>query len=410
MNSGGFDTFHTHAEFVGVGGSGEGFLGGDNLLHDQFGEHLVEVDGPGAFFASDDGPEFAFAFFKDVFFDVGGVQHHFDDGDALQFRVDGGDEFLEGDGDEVCGEGLADVGVLFLGEELQEAGDGTWGAGGVNGGEDQVAGFGGLDRCLEGEAVAHFTDEDDVGVFTHEGADGGFIGFDVEADFALVDVGFVIHVEIFDGVFDGDDVDVFGFVDLFEHRGDGGGFTGTGDAGHYDDALFAVGDFGKDVGEPQFGVAGDFGVDAAGDDGGGAALPEYVDAEAFGFGHGVSHVKCAMEVIGGELLGIEHFGDHGVDLSGGERIGFEGFEFAIDADAGDGVGFNVDIGAVDGGDGLEISINAFFLATAVVRAGGDGFFDGGHLFGHDSSPAILGTTFTTTTPYTEYAKFGPRTR
>ncbi len=58
---------------------------------------------------------------------------------------------------------------------------------GVQGAEDQVAGFGGGDGGAGGFQVAHFADEDHVGVLAeHVAKAAGEIG-DVAADFALLD-------------------------------------------------------------------------------------------------------------------------------------------------------------------------------------------------------------------------------
>ena len=95
------------------------------------------------------------------------------------------------------------------------------GAGGVNGAEHQVAGFGGVDGGLERVAVAHFADEDDVGVLAHGVLEGRVPVGHVEADFALVDDGFLVGEHELDRVFDGQNVQRFALVDVVEHRGDG---------------------------------------------------------------------------------------------------------------------------------------------------------------------------------------------
>ena len=58
---------------------------------------------------------------------------------------------------------------------------------GVQGGEDQVAGFGGGDGGAGGLQVAHFADQDDVRVLTqHVPQAAGEVGH-VAADLALLD-------------------------------------------------------------------------------------------------------------------------------------------------------------------------------------------------------------------------------
>ncbi len=233
-----------------------------------------------------------------------------------------------------------------------------------------MTGFRGLDGGLKSHAIAHFADEDDVGIFAHHGADAVLVGVAVEANLALVDEGFFVGVGEFDGVFDGDDVDVFGVVDLFDHGGDGGGFSGAGNARHDDEALLAVGDFGEDVGQAEVGIVRDFGVDAAGNDAAGAALAEDVDAKAFDAAHGVGEIDGAVLVVLGELLGVEHLFDHPLDFVGREGFGLERAKFAADADARDCIRLDVDVGAVHRREGFEEGIDAVFFRGVVRRERG----------------------------------------
>ncbi len=53
--------------------------------------------------------------------------------------------------------------MLVDGKVAEDALDGLNGVEGVKSAEDEVTGFGGVEGCLHGFAVAHFTYEDDVG-------------------------------------------------------------------------------------------------------------------------------------------------------------------------------------------------------------------------------------------------------
>ena len=107
----------------------------------------------------------------------------------------------------------------------------------MEGTEDQVSGFGGFDGDGDGFEVAHFADEDDIGVFAQGGAQRGLKAFGVDVDFALVDEAAFVGVNELDGVFDGDDVGGAVAVDVVDHGGEGGGFTGASGASDDDEAF-----------------------------------------------------------------------------------------------------------------------------------------------------------------------------
>ena len=97
--------------------------------------------------------------------------------------------------------------------------------------EDDVAGFGRLDGGVDRLQVAHFADEDDVGVHTQGPADAfGEVGH-VDADLALVDRALLVLVVILDRVFQRDDVPIVVLVDEVDHAGQAGRLAGAGRAG-----------------------------------------------------------------------------------------------------------------------------------------------------------------------------------
>jgi hypothetical protein len=91
----------------------------------------------------------------------------------------------------------------------------------VDGSEDEVSGFGGVDGGFEGFAVTHFADEHDIGVFADCVFHGDVEVDDILANFALVDEAFVGCVDEFDGVLDGQNMLVHIPIDPVEHGGDG---------------------------------------------------------------------------------------------------------------------------------------------------------------------------------------------
>ena len=103
--------------------------------------------------------------------------------------------------------------------------------------KDQVAGLGRCQGGLDGLQVAHFTDQDNIRVFTQNRPQGIAEAVSVLADLTLVDGALVRLVDILDRVFEGDDVFLPRMVDLVKDRGEGGGLTGTGLARDKDNAL-----------------------------------------------------------------------------------------------------------------------------------------------------------------------------
>ena len=92
----------------------------------------------------------------------------------------------------------------------------------MDGAKDEVSGFGGADGGFEGFLIAHFADEYDIGVFTDECAEG-IVEIDaIDTDLTLVDECFGILEDVFDGIFDGDDMNGFSLVDVLEHGRNGG--------------------------------------------------------------------------------------------------------------------------------------------------------------------------------------------
>lgn len=126
----------------------------------------------------------------------------------------------------------------------------------------------------------------------------------------LVNGGLVVGEDVFDGVFECDDVDGLALVHIVEHRGDRGGLAGAGDARKENDSLRLHGDLGHDVGEVEILEAADVGGDETGGDGELAARLEEVDAEAVALVVVVGEVDGPVLVeIGELLLGEDVLGD-----------------------------------------------------------------------------------------------------
>ena len=182
---------------------------------------------------------------------------------------------------------------------------------GVQCGENHVAGFGGQQRGGNGFEVAHFADQNHVGVLTQSSAQRRRKIRGVHFDFALVDEAALVAVQEFDGVFDGDEVIGAVGVDAVDHRGERGGLTGTGGSRYENQAALLFANLANDVRQIQFFDGADLGGDDAEHHADVAALLENVDAEAAEAGDAVRHIKFGgfLEFL---LLAVGHHAEgHG---------------------------------------------------------------------------------------------------
>src|SRR5579862_9981912 len=168
---GGADTLDAQFEFVGVGGADQGFIEGDELLAVKVEERLIESLHAVLGAAGGDGVvnEASLVGVDDAIADVGGGDHDFNGGDAA-LVVGAANEALRNDGFEGGGELQTNLFLLGRREDRDDALDRFRGIESVQGRENQVAGFGGEQSGGNGFQVAHFADQDDVGVLTKGGA------------------------------------------------------------------------------------------------------------------------------------------------------------------------------------------------------------------------------------------------
>src|SRR5262249_36960751 len=138
---------------------------------------------------------------------------------------------------------------------------------------------------------AHFADEDYVRVLTQGSAQRGGKRRGIYFDFALIDETFLIAMQIFDRVLDGDDVLGAQGVDAVNHGGERGGLTGAGGAGGENQPALLFANLGEDAGQFEFFNRANLSGDDAQHHADVAALLEDVDAEAAEAGHAVGHVE-----------------------------------------------------------------------------------------------------------------------
>ena len=331
------------AEFVGVEAVGEGGVAIDAAELDEFGEGLVHGHHAFGFAGGDEGAHLVVLAGADEIADGGGGDHDFDRGVEAGV-ADGGDELLRDDREQGEGELLAKLGLVAGGEAVEDAGHGLGGVVGVERGEDEVTGFGGGERGGHGFGVAHFADEDDVGVLAEDGADGLGEGGRVVADLDLLHDGIAVGVLVLDGIFDGDDVVAAAGVDDVDEGGHGGGFAAAGGAGEQDQALLALHKAGEDGREVEGFEGGDLRREETDAGGERAALIVEVGAEA---ADGAAEEAEVEGAFGFEFLSVgrgEERQEHGAKFVGGERLaGGEG-EGAVDAEGDRCAGYEDDVG------------------------------------------------------------------
>ena len=112
----------------------------------------------------------------------------------------------------------------------------------------------------------------------------------VDADLALVDDRLVVAVQVFDRVFDGDDVGRARAVDVVDHRGQRRALAAAGGAGDEHQAALFGGDFLQHRRQAELLDAAHAHRNDAQDHADGAALLEDVAAEAAEPGHAVGEV------------------------------------------------------------------------------------------------------------------------
>src|SRR5229473_2925482 len=316
---GGANALDAELKFVGVGGARQSFVEGDELLGVQVEERLIE--GLHAVLASAGGDgvvnQAGLVRVDDAIADVGGGDHHFAGGDAA-FVVGAADQALGDDGLERGRKLQTNLFLLGGRKDGDDALNRFRGIEGVQGGENQVAGFGG---------------QDDVGILTESGAQSGGEVCGVDFDFALVDEAFLVAVEKLDGVFDGHQVVGAVGVDAVDHGREGGGLAGTGRTGHEDEAALLFANVADDRGKIELLDGADFGRNDAKDHADVATLLENVYAEAAQAGNAISHVQLGgfLELL---LLAVGHHAErHGEHLfrRNAGHVG-EGVEQAIDAE------------------------------------------------------------------------------
>src|SRR6266704_3265278 len=329
----GADALDAQLEFVGVGGAREGFIESDELLRVQVEERLIERLHAVLAGAGGDGVvnQARLVRVDDAVADVAGGDHDFA-GRHAAFVIRAAHQALRDDGLQRGGKLQTNLFLFRRREDRDNTLNRFRGVESVQSGKNQVAGYGGQQRRGNGFEVAHFADQNHVGVLTQSGAQRGGKVRGVHFDFALVDETLLVAVQELDGVFDGDQVVGAVGVDAVDHCRQCGGFTGTGGARNQHQAALFFANFGDDAGEIQFFGGANFCGNDAQHHADVAALLKNVDAEAAQARNAVSHIQFRrfLELL---LLAIGHHAEsHGEHFFGRDtRHVSQGGEQAVDA-------------------------------------------------------------------------------
>jgi hypothetical protein len=105
----------------------------------------------------------------------------------------------------------------------------------------QVAGGGGVDRGADGVGVAHFTDENHIGVVAQGAGNRVVEGVHVDAQISLDMTDFLLVCTNSNGILDGENVAGSGAVDPVDDGGHRGGLAAAGHAGDEEQAPVQAG-------------------------------------------------------------------------------------------------------------------------------------------------------------------------
>ena len=241
---------------VGMPGAAQGGVVGDQALAVEVVEAVVHQDH--AFLApSLDG---VFQLVELVFADEiahGAVGDDEFVGQHAAGAVGGGQEVLGDDALQGVGQLEDDLALGAAFEDADDAFQGMGDVGRMHGGQNEVTGFGRGQRGGDGLVIAHFADDDDVGVLAQDVDEGAVEGADVGEHFLLDDDGALVFVDELDGVLDGDDLAAALAVDEVHQVIEGGGFAGAGGAGDEDQAVGSAGQLVDFLGQAEFLAGGD---------------------------------------------------------------------------------------------------------------------------------------------------------
>ena len=126
---------------------------------------------------------------------------------------------LRNDAENRCRELRTNLVLLIRGKRVDDSVNRALGAGRMQRTEHNVSGFGRGDGGFDGFQVAHFADENHVGILPERAANRLRETRHVDADLALVDRRHFVFVIEFDRILNRDDVMIHRFIDEVDHAG-----------------------------------------------------------------------------------------------------------------------------------------------------------------------------------------------
>ena len=245
--------------------------------------------------------------------------------------VGSGDEVLRHDSLQRGCKLYANLALLFRGEGVDDAVDRLRRTLGVQRREDEMSRLGGRQRGADRLEVAHFADEDHVGVFAKRSAQRLAERRRVGAELALVDDAGAVPVEKLDRVLDREDVLVPRAVHVVEQRGQRGRLAGTGRAGDQDKTARLLRELVQPGGHVELFERLDARRNEPERGGQALALEEGVDAESRQTRDGVREVDLAPSLEMLLLLGRDDAVEQRARLLRGKLVVFDKpFELAVD--------------------------------------------------------------------------------
>ena len=157
--------------------------------------------------------------------------HHFKGCHTTGFRLFV-DQLLGDDTFQYIGQLYTDLLLLIGREHIHNTVNGGRCAVGVQCGEYQMTGFCRRDGCGNGLQVSHLTYQDHIRVLTESCPKGAGITDGIAAQLSLVDHGFVVSVEILNGIFQCDNMLFVILIDQVDQGCQCGGLTAAGSTGY----------------------------------------------------------------------------------------------------------------------------------------------------------------------------------
>ncbi len=130
------------------------------------------------------------------------------------------------------GELYGDLPLLVRREHVDNPVDGVGTADGVQRGENQVSGFGSGHRYLYGFIISHFSKQNHIRALAQGSPQSRNIAVGIGADLPLADNALFMLVQIFQRVFQRDNMFLEISVDIVNHTGQRRGLSASGGAGY----------------------------------------------------------------------------------------------------------------------------------------------------------------------------------